>query len=106
MVPDFETAEHTVALANKLISFSQVNDTQHPEYGIYPGGKLIGSINDCGIEENELEIGYVLQGKLCTIGCIKRKALIRHPIRKAQFPITQAFCSGENSCSGSKGEHK
>lgn len=61
MVPDFETAEHTVALANKLISFSQVNDTQHPEYGIYPGGKLIGSINDCGIEENELEIGYVLQ---------------------------------------------
>ena len=61
MVPDFETAEHTVALANKLISFSQVNDTQHPEYGIYPGGKLIGSINDCGIEENDLEIGYVLQ---------------------------------------------
>ena len=61
MVPDFETAEHTVALANKLISFSQVNDTQHTEYGIYPGGKLIGSINDCGIEENDLEIGYVLQ---------------------------------------------
>lgn len=75
MVPDFETAEHTVALANKLISFSQVNDTQHPEYGIYPGGKLIGSINDCGIEENDLEIGYVLQGKLCTIGCIKKESL-------------------------------
>ena len=44
-----------------LILKPQVNDTQHPEYGIYPGGKLIGSINDCGIEENDLEIGYVLQ---------------------------------------------
>lgn len=67
MVPDFETAEQAVALANKLISFSQVDGTQHLEYGIYLDGRLIGFINDCGIEENEIEIGYVIhpdhQGK-------------------------------------------
>lgn len=60
MMPDFETAEPAAALVNKLISFSQVNDTQHLEYGIYLDNHLIGFINDCGIEDNEIEIGYVI----------------------------------------------
>lgn len=60
MVPDFETKEKAIALAEKLIAFSQLDDTKHLEYGIYLDNRLIGFINDCGIENNEIEIGYVV----------------------------------------------
>lgn len=30
------------------------------EYGIYLNGTLIGFVNDCGIEDDEIEIGYVV----------------------------------------------
>ena len=60
MVPEFETLGHPTALAAKLVAFSQPEDTKHLEYGIYSGGVLIGFINDCGIEEDEIEIGYVI----------------------------------------------
>lgn len=60
MVPDFETTDQASAFVNKLISFSWVEDTQHLEYGIYLDDNLIGFINDCGIQDNEIEIGYVI----------------------------------------------
>ena len=67
MVPDFETAGQAAALAEKLIAFSQPEDVSHLEYGIYLSGVLIGFVNDCGIEEDTIEIGYVIhpdyQGK-------------------------------------------
>lgn len=60
MVPDFKTRDKAVELAKKLVGFSQIDDTNHLEYGIYLAGKLIGFINDCGFENNEIEIGYVV----------------------------------------------
>lgn len=60
MVPDFETADQASALVKRLISFSRLEDTQHLEYGIYLDDNLIGFINDCGMEDNEIEIGYVI----------------------------------------------
>ena len=42
MVTDFETAAQACALAEKLIRFSQIDDTRHLEYGIYVHGRLIG----------------------------------------------------------------
>lgn len=60
MVPDFETMEAAAALADKLISFSQPEDTRHLEYGIYLGDTLIGFVNDCGVEGDAIEIGYVI----------------------------------------------
>lgn len=60
MVPDYETKEQFVDLAKKLISFSKPEDTKHLEYGIYLENKLIGFINDCNLEEDEIEIGYVV----------------------------------------------
>ncbi len=60
MVPEFESREQAESLANKLISFSKKEDTSHLEYGIYLDGKLIGFVNDCGIETDEIEIGYVI----------------------------------------------
>ena len=60
MVPQFESPEQTEELANKLIWFSRTEDTAHLEYGIYLGDTLIGFVNDCGTEDEEIEIGYVI----------------------------------------------
>lgn len=60
MVPKFESLEQMEELAKKLIVFSQKEDTQHLEYGIYLDGKIIGFVNDCGIGDEEIEIGYVI----------------------------------------------
>ncbi|MGM9590932.1 MAG: GNAT family N-acetyltransferase [Faecousia sp.] len=60
MVPDFVTREQAMKLAKKLISFSRLEDTMHLEYGIYLNHRLIGFVNDCGMEDREIEIGYVI----------------------------------------------
>lgn len=60
MVPELESRSRAEELARKLIVFSQPDDTKHLECGIYLGEKLIGFINDCGAEDDEIEIGYVI----------------------------------------------
>lgn len=60
MVPEFESVAQMENLAEKLILFSRQQDTEHLEYGIYSDGKLIGFVNDCGIGDEEIEIGYVI----------------------------------------------
>ena len=60
MVPDYQSREQMETLAKKLIAFSQTEDTEHLEYGIYLDGKIIGFVNDCGIVNDENEIGYVI----------------------------------------------
>ena len=60
MVPDYPAREQYLELADKLISFSQPEDEVHLECGIFLGSRLIGFINDCGIEDSAIEIGYVI----------------------------------------------
>lgn len=60
MIPKFESLEQMESIAKKLISFSQEENTKHLEYGIYLDGKLIGFVNDCGVKDEEIEIGYVI----------------------------------------------
>lgn len=60
MVPDFETEDQMTALAQKLVAFSQIDDIRHLEHGIFLDDVLIGFINDCGAEDDEIEIGYVI----------------------------------------------
>ena len=60
MVPEMESRSCAEELVRKLIVFSQPDDTKHLEYGIYLSEKLIGFINDCGAEDDEIEIGYVI----------------------------------------------
>lgn len=60
MVPDFQTRDQAIALAEKLVAFSCIEDTTHLEYGIYLGDQFIGFVNDCDIEGTEIEIGYVV----------------------------------------------
>ncbi len=60
MVPEFKSREEVQRLAKKLISFSSPDDASHLELGIYLDGELIGFVNDCGIDGDEIEIGYVI----------------------------------------------
>ena len=60
MVPEMESRSCAEELVKKLIVFSQPDDAKHLEYGIYMSEKLIGFINDCGVEGDEIEIGYVI----------------------------------------------
>lgn len=60
MVPEMESRRCLEDLVQRLISFSQIEDDKHLEYGIYLNGKIIGFVNDCGIEDDEIEIGYVV----------------------------------------------
>ena len=60
MVPDFREESELRALVEKLIAFSQVGDTAHLEVGVYLNGRMIGFINDCGIGEDDIELGYVI----------------------------------------------
>lgn len=60
MVPDFTSEDQVWKLAEKLIAFSRVEDTGHLEYGIYFADTLIGFINDCGVENDTIEVGYVI----------------------------------------------
>lgn len=76
MVPEFECRSQAEALANKLIAFSQAEDTTHLEYGIYLDGKIIGFVNDCGIMDDEIEIGYVI-----------------HPNHQGRGYATEAVCA-------------
>lgn len=60
MVPDYPEREQYGELADKLIAFSSPEDTVHLEYGVYLNGYMIGFVNDCGHDEETLEIGYVI----------------------------------------------
>lgn len=60
MVPELGPREAYRPLAEKMLEFSRIEDRGHLLYGIYEGGRLIGFINDCGIEDDSLEIGYAL----------------------------------------------
>lgn len=60
MVPDYCEEVQFYALADKLIEFSQINDTIHLEYGIYLDGYMIGFVNDSGYDDEAIELGYVI----------------------------------------------
>lgn len=60
MVPSYSSKEQYLELADKLISFSRAEDEAHLEYGIYLDKTLIGFVNDCGFDDEEIEIGYVI----------------------------------------------
>jgi len=60
MVPDYSEESQFYALADKIIEFSQIEDTTHFEYGIYLDEYLIGFVNDCGHNDETIEVGYVI----------------------------------------------
>lgn len=73
MVPDYPTKEQYLELADTLIGFSRIENVKHLVYGVFLDGEMIGFVNDCGFDEEEIEIGYVI-----------------HPDRKGRGYATEA----------------
>lgn len=96
MVPTYETEEEYHELAQKLIAFSQPNDTKHFEYGVFLDDTLIGFVNDCGFNDFEIEIGYVMdpayKGKGYTTEAVK--ALIPFLFQMGFKKISAGFFLG------------
>ena len=67
MLPEFKNCEDSRKLAQKIITNSNINNHEHLEYGIYLDDVLIGTINDVGFSDEEIEVGYLIhpdyQGK-------------------------------------------
>lgn len=58
MIPNFDSKEDVIKLFKKQIEFC-LSDS-HFEYGIYLNDVLIGFINECKIENDTIELGYVI----------------------------------------------
>ena len=100
MVPEFRSPKQAEELANNLISFSQVDDTEHLEYGIYLDERIIGFINDCGIEGDEIEIGYVIHPDHQGYGyATEAVRAVLQELREMGFHRVTAGCFTENAAS-------
>ena len=58
MIPDFKTEDDAIAMFRKLKGYSYSKD--HFERGIYLNQELIGFVNDVGISDGSIELGYVI----------------------------------------------
>ena len=58
MIPDFENKKQAEDLFHKIRQFCEMEE--HFEYGIFFEERLIGFVNDCGIDGTRIEIGYVI----------------------------------------------
>lgn len=62
MLPDFGSFEEAKKMFEKLKNMSESNN--HFVYGIKLGDKLIGFINDVEINNNIIEVGYVIHPQM------------------------------------------
>ncbi|MBQ4085387.1 MAG: GNAT family N-acetyltransferase [Clostridia bacterium] len=74
MLPDFPTREKAIELFRRIQAISLNPD--RIDYAIDLRGQLIGFINDCGIEGDTVELGYVI-----------------HPDHKGQGFATEALAA-------------
>ena len=97
MIPDFSDQQQAVELFERLMEFSKSSD--HFEYGIYWNGTLIGFVNDCGMNQTTIEIGYVIhpdyQGKGFATEAVS--ACIQELFRMGYKHIHAAFFSGNTA---------
>jgi len=92
MIPDFQTEEEAVNMFKKLQAFSQ--DDKHFERGIYLNHQLIGFVNDVEIEDDVIELGYVINPEFHNKGYATEmlKSVISELFRKGFTQIvTGAF---------------
>lgn len=61
MIPDFNNEDELNHMCNRFMEIS--NDLNRYLFGVYLNNVLIGFVNDCEIEGEEIEIGYVIDPK-------------------------------------------
>lgn len=96
LVPDFTSESQVTSLAQTLVAFSQVSDTQHLQYGIDLQGSLIGFVTDCGVQGDTIEIGYLLDPAYQGHGYMTEavRAVIEDLRRMGFKKVTAAFFEG------------
>lgn len=100
MVPSYETQEEYAELSGKLIALSSIEDTAHLEYGIFLGDTPIGFINDCGIKDDTIEIGYVVHPDYKGNGyASEATAAVLNELREMGFKTVKAGYFEENQAS-------
>lgn len=60
MVPQYPDKQGYLELADTVISCSSPENKERLVYGIYLNNELIGLLNDCGHNEDTIEVGYVI----------------------------------------------
>lgn len=60
MVPILKTKKEYLDLADKIIKLGDPAEYARLQYGVFLESNLIGFINDCGFNDEEIEIGYVI----------------------------------------------
>ena len=58
MIPDFDSVEKVIQLFKRMKELSYTEERF--VRGIYHNGKVIGMVNDVGIEEGKIEVGYMI----------------------------------------------
>ncbi len=58
MIPEFNSKEEAIQMFQKLQAWSKSKD--HYEVGIYLDEKLIGFLNDVMMEQDKIELGFVI----------------------------------------------
>lgn len=100
MVPENISIEQLRTLAQRIIHYSQIEDTTHLEYGIYLHTTLIGFINDCGIEDTTIEIGYVIHPDYQGQGYATEAVYaVIHALKTMGFHTIRAGFFAENTAS-------
>jgi RimJ/RimL family protein N-acetyltransferase len=91
MIPNFESQEQAEDMFYKLKQYSISND--HFEYGIYLDNQLIGFINDCEIENDSIELGYVIHPHFKGKGFATEalKAAVNELFRMGYKSVTAAY---------------
>lgn len=83
IIPDFQTEEEIIGMVKKLQKFSFSDD--HFERGIYLHDCLIGFVNDVEIENDVIELGYVIHPAFHNKG---------YATEMLKAVIDELFCSG------------
>ena len=91
MIPDFESRKQTEDMFYKLKEYSLSNE--HFEYGIFLENQLIGFINACEIDNDSIELGYVIHPDFKGKGYATEalKAAVNELFRMGYNSVTAAY---------------
>ena len=99
MIPDFSSRADAEKLFYRIMELSRTPG--HIEYGIFLEDRLIGFLNDCGIEGNTVEMGYVIDPEYWGQGYATEsfRAVIGELFRLGYEQVTAGYFE-ENPASG------
>ena len=99
MIPNFHSMSDAISMFKKIQSYSYSDD--HYELGVYLEENLIGFVNDVSIENEKIELGYVIDPNFHNKGYATEAiaAVIKDLFQKGYKEVCAgAFESNKASC--------